>query len=126
MRVQDVPPAEWCSFLERFSREHRAWRATIHGIDGRTAVTRIPSEAIRSIEFENQMVRLTLVNGVSLCAASPCAVRVQRGADGAERALEIETADGALIRLALRATARPDQLDGIAPGELRGRIPSLR
>jgi hypothetical protein len=44
-------------------------------------------------------------------------VRVQTD-DGAERALEVETADGGFIRLAFRATALPEQLDGVAAGEL--------
>ena len=128
--LRDIPATEWCSFLERFSREHRAWRATIHGIERGVAVTRIPSEAIRSITLEQHVpdpiVRLTFVNGVSLCAPRPCAVRIQENGDDAERALEVETADGALIRLAFRATARPEQLDGIAPGELADEVSAVR
>jgi hypothetical protein len=46
-------------------------------------------------------------------------VRVQEANDGAEWALEIDTAEGAFMRIAFRATALPEQLDGIAPGELR-------
>jgi hypothetical protein len=38
--------------------------------------------------------------------------------NGAERALEVETADGALLRLSFRATALPEQLDGMTAGEL--------
>lgn len=122
MTIRDVPPSEWRSFLERFSRQHRAWRATIHGVERGVSVTRVPSTAIKSIALETHVpapiVRLTFVNGVSLCAPRPCAVRVQQTSDGAECALEVETADGALIRLAFRATALPEQLDGIAPGEV--------
>lgn len=122
MSVREIPPTEWSSFLVQFSREHRAWRATISGIERGVPITRIPSEPIKSITLEQRgpdpVVRLTLVNGLSLCVQRPSAVRVQQNGDGAERALEVETADGALIRLAFRATARPEQLDGIAPGEL--------
>ena len=63
-----------------------------------------------------RILRLTFVNGVSLSAVRPCVVRVQTD-DGAERALEIETADDGFIRLAFRATALPEQLDGLAPSE---------
>jgi hypothetical protein len=38
--------------------------------------------------------------------------------DGAERALEIDAAEGTFVRLAFRATARPEELDGMAPAEL--------
>lgn len=122
MTVRDVPRSEWSSFLERFTREHRAWRATIHGIERGAPVTCVRSAAIRSVTLETHapdpIVRFTLVNGVSLCAPRPCAVRVQETKDGAECALEVDTVDGAFTRLAFRATALPEQLDGIAPNEL--------
>ena len=122
MRVRDVPRSEWSSFLERFTRDHRAWRATIHGIERGVPITRVPSEPLKSVTLETDVpdliVRLTFVNGVSLCAPRPCAVRVQESTDAVEYALEVDTADGGFIRLAFRATALPEQLDGIAPGEV--------
>jgi hypothetical protein len=45
-------------------------------------------------------------------------VRVQEADNGAEWALEVDTAEGAFMRIAFRATALPEQLDGIAPGEV--------
>lgn len=123
MSIRNVPPSDWRSFFERFSRAHRAWVATIHGIERGVAVTRVPSEAIKSIAFDQHVpdaiVRLTFLNGVSLCAPRPSAVRVQEK-DGADCALEVDTADGAFVRLAFRATALPEQLDGMAPGEMPG------
>jgi hypothetical protein len=122
MRIRDVPPTEWASFLERFSREHRAWRATIHGIEHGLPVTVVPSVAIRSVLLEKHAadaaVRLTFGNRVSLCAPRPCVIRVQETDCRSACALEVETLDGALIRLAFRAVALPEQLDGIAPSEL--------
>jgi hypothetical protein len=44
-------------------------------------------------------------------------MRVQ-SEDRGDRALEAETADGVFIRLAFRAPAFPEQLDGLAPAEL--------
>jgi hypothetical protein len=121
MTIQDLPRCEWGSFLEGFSRDHRAWIGTIRGLVAGAPVTRIPSAALKSVTLESgasgPIVRITFVNGVSLCAVQPCVLRVQTD-DGVERALEVETADGDLIRLAFRATALPEQLDGIAPGEL--------
>ena len=122
MTVRGVPPSEWGSFLERFSREHRAWRATIHGIEREVPVTVVPSVAIRSVILEkpaaDPVVRLTFSNGVSLCAPRPCVIRVQETDRRAVCALEVETVDGAFIRVAFRAVALPEQLDGIAPHEL--------
>jgi hypothetical protein len=121
MTIGDVPRCEWPAFLEGFSREHRGWIGTIHGLVGGAPVTYIPSVVLKSVTLDtaasDPLLRITFINGISLCAAQPCKVRVQRD-DGAERALDIETADGGFIRLAFRAAALPEQLDGVAPAEL--------
>lgn len=121
MTIRDVLGSEWPSFLEHFSREHRAWIGTIHGLVAGAPVTHVQAAGLKSVTLESgasgPILRITFVNGVSLCAVRPCVLRVQTD-DGAQRALEIETADGGFIRLAFRATALPEQLDGIAPGEL--------
>ena len=120
--IVGVPAVEWCGFLERFSRRHRGWLGTVHGVEEDLPVTRMASERLESVSLEqsgfDHLVRLTFANGISLCAPQARAVRVQRRDEGAEAALEVDTAAGAFIRLAFRATALPDQLDGIAPVEL--------
>ena len=130
MTIQHVPPPQWRGFLDRFSREHRAWLATVHGVEHGRPTTRMPSVAIRSVSLEEDLrdgiVRVTYGNGLSLCAPRPSAVRVQQTEDGADCALEIDTASGGLVRLAFRATARPEELDGFAPGELTDEASSLR
>lgn len=122
MTIRDVPRGEWRSFLDRFSLAHRAWHATVHGIQHGVPVTGVSSVALQSVALEtpgpDHILRLTFANGISLCGPRPSAVRVQEADDGAEWALEIETADGGFIRVAFRATALPEQLDGLAPGEV--------
>jgi hypothetical protein len=121
-QIITVPAVEWCGFLLRFSRRHRGWLATIHGFSQEAPLTRVRSEALEAVTLEHgdadYLMRVTLANGISLCAPRPRAVRVQQTDEGAEAALEIETASGAFIRVAFRATALPDQLDGVAPREL--------
>jgi hypothetical protein len=121
MTVRDVAQPEWRAFLERFGRVHRAWIGSLHGLVAGAPMTRIPSVALKSVallgDASSPVVQITFVNGVSLCAVRPCGVRVQTD-DGAERALEVETADGGFIRLAFRAAALPEEVDGIAPNEL--------
>ncbi len=52
-------------------------------------------------------------------------MRIQQTDIGLVQALEIDGPDGQFIRLAFRATAMPEQLDGLAPGELTAdRIPA--
>jgi hypothetical protein len=121
-RVVDVPAVEWSGFFERFSRRHRGWLATIHGVAREVPLTKIPSEPLESVALErcdsDYLARVTLANGITLCAPRLRAVRVQQTDEGAEAALEVETAAGGFIRLAFRRTVMPEQLDGVAPGEL--------
>lgn len=122
LSVSVIPAVEWQSFLERFGRRHRGWLATVHGVERGMPVTRAVSVPIESVTLERRegddIVRVTFVNRGSLCAPRPRAIRVQLTDEGAEWALEVDTADDAFIRLAFRATALPDQLDGLVPGEL--------
>ena len=122
VEVTAIPAVEWQSFLERFGRRHRAWLMTVHGVEQGMPVTRAVSVRLESVALErcgqDYLVRVTFGNGGSLCAPRPRAIRVQQTVEGAEWALEIETADGAFVRLAFRATTMPDQLDGLVHGEL--------
>ena len=114
-----VPAVEWRSFLERFGRRHRDWLATVHGVESGMPVTRAAPVPLESVTLErlghDYLVRVTFGKGASLCAPRPRAIRVQRTDEGAEWALEIETANDAFIRLAFRATALPEQVDGLVP-----------
>jgi hypothetical protein len=59
---------QWHAFLERFSREHRARLATIHGVEQATPVTRVPSAARESVRLErggpDRILRVSFVNGI--------------------------------------------------------------
>jgi hypothetical protein len=109
--------------VSRFGRAHRAWLATVHGVEHGVPVTSVSSVAVESVALETRgvdhILRLTFANHISLSAPRLSAVRVQEDDDGAEWALEVDTAEGAFIRMAFRATALPEQLDGMAPGEVR-------
>ena len=120
--VRAIPAVEWQPFLERFGRRHRAWLTTVHGVERGVPVTRAALVPLESVRLERRgqdyLVRVTFGKGASLCAPRPRVIRVQHTDEGAEWALEVDTADDAFIRLAFRATALPDQLDGLVPGEL--------
>jgi hypothetical protein len=117
-----VPAVEWGVFLERFGRRHRGWLATLHGFAQGVPFTRVASEALESVTLErsdpDHVVRVTFANGVALCAPRPRTVRVQKTTEGAEAALEIETAADLFVRLAFRATTLPEHVDGVAPREV--------
>ena len=117
--TRQVASGEWPAVLDRFGREHRAWLATIHIVDGRGTVSRLEQCPVKSATAMTDAVRLDFLDQrLSVCARRPCALRLQEIEPGLTQAMEIDTADGQLIRVAFRATARPEQLDGVAPGEL--------
>jgi hypothetical protein len=117
--IREIPARECGSFLERFGREHRAWLATVHVIDARGTVTRSAHIPLKSAAASADAVTLEFLHEPrSLCAHSPRAVRIQETDKGLARALEIDGLEGQFIRLAFRATALPEQLDGLAPEEL--------
>lgn len=117
--TRQVASGEWPAVLERFGREHRAWLATIHIVDGQGTVSRFDRRPVKSATATKDAVRLEFLDQrPSVCARHPCALRIQEIEPGLTQAVEIDTVDGQLIRVAFRATARPEQLDGVAPGEL--------
>ena len=119
--TRQVTAGEWPAVLDRFGREHRAWLATIHIVDGRGTVSRFDRRRVKSATALDDAVRLEFLDArQSVCVRRPCGLRIQEIEPGLTQALEIDTVDGQLIRVAFRATARPEQLDGVAPGELTG------
>jgi hypothetical protein len=117
--IQEVPAGEWCPFLEGFGRAHRAWLATIHVVDTGGAVTRWTQVGLKSAAYVVDAVLFEFLDeGHSVCVHRPSALRIQQTDIGAVQALEIDTLDGQFIRLAFRATALPEQLDGLAPDEV--------
>lgn len=82
-------------------------------------MTRSAPIPLRSAAASADAVKLEFLGEPrSVCVHSPSALRIHLTDLGVVRALEIDGSDGQFIRLAFRATAMPEQLDGLAPGEL--------
>jgi hypothetical protein len=128
MSIRDVPRPDWVSFLDRFSREHRGWLTTVEqsGTGESTRPIRAIERPLGSLDaaLGEGGVRSITIHfaeeadaGAAVRIDAPVALRVAENARGAERGLEIATATGA-TRLQFRATALPEELDGMAPTEL--------
>jgi hypothetical protein len=126
--IREVAAGEWRPCLERFSCEHRAWLATVPVVDAKGTVTRRAQVPLKSAAASADAVELEFLHEAhSLYAHNPSGLRIQQTDIGLVQALEIDGSDGQLIRLAFRATAMPEQLDGLAPGEQPAdRIPAAR
>jgi hypothetical protein len=122
MPTIDVPRNEWPGFLETFSRQHRAWLATVES----PLAPAHEERPLAAVEPRRDGSRVSAIEisftgeagEESVCVADPTTVRVHRTDEGADRALDIVDRDGNRTRIGFRVTATPDMLDGLAPGEL--------
>jgi hypothetical protein len=128
----EIPRAAWQPFMDRFSRAHRGWRVTLGTIHTQvlerameTAAHTVSADALfeglrldRRVDGEHLTVLLGLPNALTTHAVhAPQRLFVERTGSGAEEALRVDSADGTTLLLRFRAGARPEQLDGLAPGE---------
>jgi hypothetical protein len=128
MSTREIPRTLWSEFLDRFSREHRAWLATVDRIPPRSrasskAVERpldsvVPQTAARRIVRIEIRFQEDSHTSEPIQIDAPNRVRVDETADGVARGLEIVDEDGECTRIRFRAAPLPEMLDGIAPGEL--------
>jgi hypothetical protein len=124
MQTRNVPREQWPTFLEGFSRRHRAWLATVEQISpamGRAGAAEAPLASVTATR-DGQEVAIEISfagdGHVPLTIDNPTAIRVRETGDGTESGLEIVDDEGVCTRVGFRVTARPEMLDGVAPGEV--------
>jgi hypothetical protein len=128
MSAREIPTAQWLEFLDRFSREHRAWLATVDRVrpdaSAHTEETERPLAFVRPQVTARGIVRIEIRFHEDSHARepiqidAPASLRVDETADGVARSLEIVDEAGECTRIRFRAAPLPEMLDGIAPGEL--------
>jgi hypothetical protein len=109
MSVREVPRQEWAAALERFSLEHRSWLTRV-GEPG-------SERPLASVDAEAGSIVIRFAGDALVRVDAPSAVRILETEDGAHRGMDVES-PGGITRLRFRAAARPETLDGAAPGEL--------
>jgi hypothetical protein len=128
MSVREIPPREWRVFLEEFSRDHRAWLASVERVSADaechvevrdrplgavTADTGAPGIAAIQIRFQEDSHA-----GRAIRVDAPLRLSVEEAPGGAARVLDIENDRGERTRVRLRVVTPPGLLDGVAAGEL--------
>ena len=118
MSLREIPVPEWDPFLDQFSREHRAWLASVdRAHPGAPSHLEVGERPLRSIETDAVTgIEIRFQDG-SVRVEAPKALRVDETDEGAARGLEIEDWSGERVRLRLRIAAPPGALDGLAPLE---------
>ena len=114
---KEIPRSDWRHFLEAFGARHRGWLTTVEQGAIRVAERPLGGVELRLVGDEIDAILLRFGNGIgAVQLQAPRAVRVDATERGEETGLDLETPEG-LTRLRFRATALPEELDGMAPSE---------
>ncbi len=117
--VEKIPHRQWKKFLLAFRRQHSAWLARFRAPGGAASKLRPLQEVfLECLDGHDRIV--FCFEGEEHVVPHPRQLRALRAADGAHQGLEIVSEDGDVSRLQFREAARPETLDGLAPGELPG------
>jgi Family of unknown function (DUF5335) len=128
MSLREIPSSDWPAFLQQFSRDHRAWLATVDhmgpGASHHVAASERPLRAVTADLAAGSVVGIEIQlqqdpqAQEAVRVTAPVRLCVDETPRGAARGLEIEDERGARTRIRFRVPAPPGLLDGVAPGEL--------
>ena len=130
--LETIPSEQWQDFCQTFSRAHRGWLirmwvanpASLQAGASENTGMMIRDLALHEIAAETRGDRTDLVilardqdSHVDHPIREIVSIMLERDAEGTETGLLIESADARSTLLRFRAPARPETLDGLAPGE---------
>ena len=123
MPTQEIPREEWSRFLDTFSRQHEGWLATLEvlaaDIGAQQEASDLPLEGITatSTDDESQSIAINLgktrEDHVTHTITEPTRLWLEQTSEGANAALEIESADEVKTLLRFRSTLPADMVDGV-------------
>ena len=122
MPTRDIPRDEWISFFDGFSLRHQGWLVTIEvlgsDIGAQVEAMEMPLEGI-SADLNRSGTDIILIfigrepqEHLTHTVNAPERVRLKQTDDGADEALEIESA-GLTTLLHFRSTILPELVDGL-------------
>jgi len=123
MPTEEIPRAEWNRFFDAFSRQHEGWLATLEILGDEVGVQaevhELPLEGI-SIAAEDdgsKSIEITIGKSasdhISHLIEKPIHVWLEQTAEGANAALEIQSADQSKALLRFRSPMPPEFVDGV-------------
>ena len=122
--TREIPRNEWSAFFDSFSRLHQGWLVTIEALGGdigaQVEARELPLQGVSAdLKGENESV-ISIMAGsgpqhhVTHNISAPTKVMLQQNEEGADEALEIESADKTITLLRFRLAVRPELVDGIS------------
>jgi Family of unknown function (DUF5335) len=123
MRTAEIPREAWTSTLDGFSAMHDGWLVSLDvtslSIGAQPELDNLPLVGV-SAEPVDRGGTITIAAGsaaggyVAHTIHAPSRVLIERRDDGADVAMQIESADGTKAILRFRAVALPETVDGVA------------
>jgi hypothetical protein len=123
MPTKEIPRDEWTTFLDSFSRQHEGWLATLEllgtDIGAQKEARNLPFEGITATLTDDESQGITINLGktaedhVTHTVAKPTRVWLEQTSDGANAALEIESADDLKTLLRFRSALPAEMVDGV-------------
>src|SRR5262249_46898769 len=128
MPTEEIRPTEWRKFFDAFSRAHEKWLATIEvlgPLGAQEEARELPLMGVTADELSHGGgIEITVGEGDQTLTHSigdPARVQVERTAEGAEAAVQIESRSGEKTLLRFRSAIPPELVDGVLPRGRRGR-----
>ncbi len=126
MPMQEVPRQEWVKFLDGFSGRYEGWLVNVEVIaSGAAAPAGMRAEAenlpLRGIsaDLKDREDSVSIILGktpgqhITHTVRGVSHIRRRTNAQGADEALQIESADGSISRIRFRTSVLPETVDGI-------------
>ena len=123
MPTREIPRDEWKTFLDSFSRQHEGWLATLEvlgaDIGAQQEARDLPLEGVTASSRDGAPETIVISLGntaddhVTHTITKPTRVWLEQTPQGANAALEIESADQVKTLLRFRSALPADMVDGV-------------
>ena len=121
--MREIPREEWAEFLDSFSRQHEGWLVTVEVLGAEIgAQVEAEGKPLAGITAELKgggedsisiSVGLTAAERVTHHIGAPRHLRIEQAENGADMALQIESAEGVTTLVRLRSAMLPEMVDGV-------------
>lgn len=123
METREIPRSEWQSFFEVFSRQHEGWLATLEifgqeiGAQAERGELPLKSVSLTPVVGKSEAITINLgktpKDHIQNTVIEPTHVWLVQTSEGANAALEIESADETKTLLRFRSPVLPELVDGV-------------
>jgi hypothetical protein len=123
MATKEIPRDEWTTFLDTFSRQHEGWLATLEvfatDIGAQQEARDLPLVGITPTSKDSKPETIAISLGktpddhVTHTVTGPTRVWLEQTSEGANAALEIESADNVKTLLRFRSALPAAMVDGV-------------